>query len=590
MLSTILTAEGPTVLPTLAEAYVLVSWWKAIILALPFIGWGWFVSSIMDKHAARFVLPRETWNTVHLLVGLAGVVVAFGLPLVLPLAGLASFFTTFGVVVVLLAADLGVFIQLHNRDEKVPEDHRLTLDFSKFEEAKARRAAEKGRGEVSMTIRRADKSILEAPDKETPEYELRLAAEEMLGKVFAARGSQLDLEPIGGQGEETIYGAVTLVDGVRQTVEKMRLQNAIRVIDFWKLAAGLDVADRRRRQKADFRVDPGAGEREIRLTTQGTRGGPVLSMVFDADAAAVRPFESLGLSEQQQEVVQGWTLEGGGLVLLGTPPDNGLTTLMNATLALHDAYTNVVQTVEIDPQGVIEGVRQTIWDPMAEGPDHGTTVRSILRRDPDVLSVAEVVNQDSAREIVGGDLERSRVYVGVRADNALAAIRGFGKASGDAARLSKVLKGVVVGRLARRLCENCRVPYQPTPDLLKKLGLPADRVKRLFKKSGQVIPKGKNTPETCPVCDGTGYIGQVGIYEAFPIRDEMRPLIEDGNWDGLRAEFRKIRELPAFQGAAIRLVVQGVTSVEEVARITAPPKKPGGGAAPAKTKPRPQPA
>src|SRR5690606_40605032 len=68
------------------------------------------------------------------------------------------------------------------------------------------------------------------------------------------------------------------------------------------------------------------------------------------------------------------------------------------------------------------------------------------------------------------------------------------------------LHGAVAQKLLRKLCTNCRVPYQPTPEMLKKLGLPEGKVKQLFKKSGQVMIK--NKPEICPACRGTGYFGQ----------------------------------------------------------------------------------
>jgi type II secretory ATPase GspE/PulE/Tfp pilus assembly ATPase PilB-like protein len=187
-------------------------------------------------------------------------------------------------------------------------------------------------------------------------------------------------------------------------------------------------------------------------------------------------------------------------------------------------------------------VRQGEFNPLADGPSHANTVRSVLRRDPDVVAVAELVTPETAVEIVNADIERSRVYVGLRADNALLAVRQFHKAAGGSDKVAKTLKGVVAGKLARKLCENCRVAYQPAPDLLRKLGLPADRVKQLFKKSGQVIPQNKNQPETCPVCRGTGYLGRVGIYEAYPITPEAQAAIEKQNWDGLRTEFRKHKD------------------------------------------------
>ena len=129
--------------------------------------------------------------------------------------------------------------------------------------------------------------------------------------------------------------------------------------------------------------------------------------------------------------------------------------------------------------------------------------------------------------------------------------------------------GLVVGRLLRVLCGNCKVPYQPSADMLKKLGLPKDKVGELYKKGGQVLVR--NKPEVCDVCAGVGYQGQTGCYGVYPIEDEERAIIVEGNWNALRSALRK-RGLPSIQQAALRKAVMGVTSIEEVTRITTPRK------------------
>jgi general secretion pathway protein E len=138
---------------------------------------------------------------------------------------------------------------------------------------------------------------------------------------------------------------------------------------------------------------------------------------------------------------------------------------------------------------------------------------------------------------------------------------------GDPKLAAKGLRGVVACKLVRVLCGNCKVPYQPTPDMLKKLGLPQGKVGELFKKGGQVLVR--NKPEVCSVCGGVGYSGQTGCFGVFPIGNEEKALIVEGNWNGLRAMMRKTG-LPSVQQSALRKAVMGITSIEEVTRITAP--------------------
>jgi len=119
--------------------------------------------------------------------------------------------------------------------------------------------------------------------------------------------------------------------------------------------------------------------------------------------------------------------------------------------------------------------------------------------------------------------------------------------------------------------------------MLKKLGLPGT-TKQLFRKGGQVLVKDK--AQTCPVCSGNGFFGQIGVYEVHPIGDGERKLIAQNDITGLRAAFRQKKEL-SIQQAGIMHVVNGETSIEEVVRITGGGAGGGGGAAKpaAQTKP-----
>ncbi|MDI1290705.1 MAG: ATPase, T2SS/T4P/T4SS family, partial [bacterium] len=239
---------------------------------------------------------------------------------------------------------------------------------------------------------------------------------------------------------------------------------------------------------------------------------------------------------------------------------------MYSLVKMHDAYTKNVQTVELDVQDTMEGVRQNKWDPQADGPEFSTLVRSILRRDPDVVGIAELPDANTAKEIAKADYDRMRVYVSLPTENALKAVATWMKVVGEADVAVKNLKGVVAQRLVRKLCTNCRAPYQPSPDMLKKLGLPADKVKQLFKKGGQVLIK--NKPEVCPLCNGVGYSGQEGVFEVFAFQPSELAAIAAGDFNTLKTELRK-RGQPTIQQSAIKKAIDGVTSVEEVTRITA---------------------
>ncbi|HYD01626.1 MAG TPA: ATPase, T2SS/T4P/T4SS family [Phycisphaerales bacterium] len=568
-------SDGGAGVMTLADAYVLVSFWKPALLLATLCGWGWLVSNVYDKHAARFFLPREQWNIFHLCMGLLAVAVA----VMMPVWGELSFWIGWATMIVILVADLVTYAVVANKDERVPEAFRINASiFGKMGEKKDEKPKDdKKVVKVRLAIKGADGKAVPAPIAETPEAELRAASEEVYIRAVESRASQVEIGPMGQQ-----YGATMLVDGLPVKGSVWEPAAAVRIMDFWKSAAKLDLADRRKKLSGMIDVEQGQTKRKVKVTSQGVQGGMRVSMLFDPEGSVRRAADALGLLPEQYEELRKLTADTSGLVLVATPPDGGRTTLFYSVLSMHDAYTHTVQTVELEPQLTLEGAKHQAFDPSIEGSDFATLVRSMLRRDPNVLGVSDIPDAATAKNVAMADFARTRVYVAVRANSAMEALEGWTKAVGDSAQATRHLRGVVAGRLLRKLCINCRVPYAASPAMLKTLGVPEGKQVQLFKKGGQVLIK--NKPEVCPVCSGGGYIGQDGVFEVFSFGDEERSLAAEGNIAGVKASMKK-RQLPSLQQAAIRKALEGSTSVEEVMRVTAPPgSQPTATSAPAPAK------
>jgi Tfp pilus assembly ATPase PilU len=574
---------------TLGDGAFLVSPWKPFLLLIPFFPWAWLVSRRLDKHAARFLLPRESWGLGHLIAGTLAVLVA----LIIPLKGDGAIFVGMGVMLVIFAADIAAFAIVTNKDDRVPEKHRINIAnlFSGGEVEKKAKGPQIKSGTSSLVMRASDKTVFAVPPADAPEYQLRIAAENVFTRALAARASQVDFTPGPKDG---IYMVSVLVDGVRAplaltdpTPNKdgtpppppgiMSAADAVRVMNVWRGAAKMDVADMRKKQTADAVVEKADKKTRVRVSSIGATQGMRTTLLIEPEAAVRRKPEALGLLEPQMAELKKIVEDSKGVVLLTAPLDNGRTTTFYSLVKMHDAYTRNVQTLEIDQQDVLDGVRQTVFEMKAEGAEFSTTARTILRRDPDVLAIAELPDAVTAKEVAKSEGERVRVYLSFRADSALQAIQIYVKQVGDPELASKNLSGVICQRVLRKLCGNCRVAYQPNADMLKKLALPADKIKQFFKKGGQVLIK--NKPEVCPACNGVGYVGLEGVFEIFSIGDAERALIKGGDLMALRAEWRK-RGLPTMQQAALRKVMDGSTSVEEMIRVTTE-EKPEAPAAPA---------
>ncbi len=567
---------------TLADGFVLMSIWKPLLILILFVPWAHVVSKVLDKQAARFFLNRNGWNLAHMVCGL----VALAAVLIPYTRSEASFWIGWAIMLVIFVGDVVVFGYVTNKDERIPEEHRLKLDFSSFKEKRVAKAAAKLQGKVELVLKAPDKSTLTAPTIDSPEFPVRVAAENIFIKAMAQRATQIDIAP---SGKEGVYAVSSMVDGVRTQPEPMAAAEASKIVDLWKSAAKMDLADRRKRQMADITVERGESRKKVRLTTIGGQGGMRLMMLIEPEAQVRRKPDDLGLLEPQMAELKKIVEDAKGVVLLGSPADGGRTTTLYTVVKMHDAYTKNVQTIEAEVQDALEGIRQNKFDPQADGADFSTLTRSIMRRDPDVVGLAELPDANTAKEVARIDQERTRTYISMKADTGMQALQTWMKAVGDLDAGSKCLHGVVVQRLMRKLCINCRVAYQPSPDMVKKLGLPPDKVKQLFKKGGQVLIK--NKPEVCPVCGGGGYIGQEGAYEVFPIGPAERAVLKAGDWNALKVEFRK-HGYPTIQQAALRKAIEGTTSVEEVLRITGDGSggTGGGGGGPAKPAPTPSPA
>jgi type II secretory ATPase GspE/PulE/Tfp pilus assembly ATPase PilB-like protein len=562
--------------PTLAAGLFLVSWWKAILFLPPFLAWAWVVSTIYDKDAAQWYLPRRRWNLIHGSLGALALVAAFLMPPFVP--GIGAFLVAWSVMVAILIADLAIYYVARNRDERVPDGRKWSLDPAKLlASAGATNKKKKSDAATSTMVFKGPGGVLQVPEKETPEYELRTFAESMVSRALDQRASRLDIAVI----SEQAYGATIVVDGVRSALEQMPKARGIQVIDLFKRAAGLDIEDRRKRQRGDMQIgQTGASTIPVSISTIGASAGQRLTLTIDPVKQVSLKLADLGLHPNQMEDAKKLVAEPGGVVLLSAPSGNGRTATLYAMLRAHDAYTSNVQTVELEPQAFLEGVRSNVFDP-AEGSEFSTTVRSILRRDPDVVGIADVPDAETAKVVAKGDSDRCRVYLSLKADDPLKAIQAFAQLVGDQKQAGNCLRGVIGQRLVRRLCHNCKVAVKPTPENLKKLGLPAD-TKQIHRKGGKVLIKDKE--QICPVCAGSGYLTQLGVFEVHPLGPEERKLIIANDLTALRALFRQNKQ-QSLQQAALQHVIAGDTSIEEVVRILS-----GDGAAkaaPAADKPAP---
>jgi type II secretory ATPase GspE/PulE/Tfp pilus assembly ATPase PilB-like protein len=258
----------------------------------------------------------------------------------------------------------------------------------------------------------------------------------------------------------------------------------------------------------------------------------------------------------------------GGVVLVAAAPGSGLTTSALALLARHDAFTNAVKALERTLVHRVEGVDHQTWS-AASGVEYRTQLQSIVRRSPDVVLVDDVSEPGTGKVIAAPTSSDVRFYACMPVEGVGPAVTEWFRAVGDVQMAATPLRGVVTCKLVRRLCMACRVPFQPSPEQAKRLGIAAGKPAELFRAGGKVQVKSK--VQDCPMCRGTGFSGQIGVYEIVLLDQEARNHLARGDLKSAYNAARLKHRAPGMQEAALLRVREGVTSLEEVARAFAPP-------------------
>ncbi|MFM7051133.1 MAG: ATPase, T2SS/T4P/T4SS family [Planctomycetota bacterium] len=545
-----------TLLPApaiLAEALILMSVAKPLLLIAAVIAFARFAAKL-EMDARFFNLPVLAWNAAYAGVIVVALVAAVFIPI---------FWIGWFIAVLLLGGTLFGYWKF--RDKRVPENAKFKLGGGKLSaaiEARKKASAEKA---ATVHFTRADKQREPVPQKEDPALAVYLAAESVLDAPFEARASRVDLASAQGG-----VAVSMLVDGVRVKRDALAPELGNAVIDMVKRLGGLDVKDRRRRQVGFFRMEGESGASNITVTSIGSSGGQNIRIDFDRDQRVVKAFDAIGLEPAQLESLRKYEDMGlrRGVILVSAPAGQGLTTLGYALISRHDAYTSNVKTLEREMLARVEGVDHAVFTPQPGAEDFATALTKIIRRDPDVVMCGDISEPGTAKAATLMGMQSPLVYVLVPADSMAAAVATWTQAVGDPKLAAKSLSAVVHERLVRTLCPNCKSPFTPAPEQAKKLGIPAGKQIELFRPSGKV--QVKNRIEDCPVCRGTAYFGQEGIFEVLALDDEGRRLIGENDFRSAYARAVREHKMIQLQEAALLKVRKGDTSLEEVQRVFAP--------------------
>lgn len=371
----------------------------------------------------------------------------------------------------------------------------------------------------------------------------------ILEQAVRERASDIHIEPF----EHQIRVRYRVDGSLREAITYDKSLLGV-IIARLKIMSGMDISEKRKPQDGRLTIVVDKREYDVRVSDLPTVYGEKIVMRLAFKEGFRRQKSELGMAKVDLERFDAILKNPHGIILVTGPTGSGKsTTLYTALSSLNSEEVNII-TVEDPVEANIDGVNQVQVNNKANL-TFASALRSILRQDPDIIMIGEIRDGETAeiavRASITGHLVVSTLHTNSTASS-VARLRDMGV---ESYMISDSLVGVIAQRLVRRLCE-CKKEKVATELEKRELGVPLEQELRLYEPGG------------CKLCNFTGYLGRIGIYEVMTITPEIKKLISKG------ADADEIRSA-AVQGgmhtlkmAATSYVLDGITSIAEMIKAT----------------------
>src|SRR5438105_2714348 len=377
----------------------------------------------------------------------------------------------------------------------------------------------------------------------------------LLFRAAKERASDIHIEP-----QEKDICVRFRVDGVLQEVIRppKRFQNSI--ISRVKIMGALNIAEKRLPQDGRIRVKLAGRDIDIRLSTTPTVYGERIVMRLLDKSSVLLDLTDIGLDTDQLKIIDGLIHKSHGIILVTGPTGSGKTTTLYAALSRINRPDLNIMTIEDPVEYQLQGISKTPVNPKIDL-TFANGLRSFLRQDPDVIMVGEIRDLETAEIAIQASLTGHLVFSTVHTNDAAGAVTRLVDMGVEPFLVASSLMGILAQRLVRVVCKECRVPYFPTPEELKEIGLTPDDVRET---SGGMLYK----PGACEQCNNTGYRGRSGIYEMMLMDDELRQLTLKNVDSGTIKRQAVSKGMRTLMDDGAQKVMRGITSVAEVLSVT----------------------
>ena len=347
------------------------------------------------------------------------------------------------------------------------------------------------------------------------------------------------------------------VDGVLHEVMHSPKNIQGGLISRMKVMADLNIAEKRIPQDGRMSMRVGAKTLDLRLATLPTVFGEKIVIRILDNSNALLELSDLGFQEDAFKIYERSFRKPYGAILITGPTGSGKSTSLYATLNMVNSVDKHIVTIEDPVEYRLPGVNQIQVNPKA-GLTFASALRSILRADPDIILIGEIRDRETAMIAVESALTGHLVLSSLHTNDAPSAITRLTEMEVETFLVASAIDCVVAQRLARKLCDKCKQSYVPEHAELFEAGFDEAAIfelKELFR------------PEGCNYCSKTGYRGRIGLYEVMPMTEEIERLtVERASSEAIRVVALE-QGMHALRSDGLRKAVEGVTSIEEIARV-----------------------
>ncbi|MFM1897606.1 MAG: hypothetical protein RLZZ385_2680 [Pseudomonadota bacterium] len=375
----------------------------------------------------------------------------------------------------------------------------------------------------------------------------------LLQYAFEQRASDIHIEPRREKGNIRFR-----IDGVLYTVYSLPMQVMSAVTSRLKILGRMNVAEKRKPQDGRIKTkSPNGNEVELRLSTLPTAFGEKLVMrIFDPEVL-LKPFEALGLMNEDLLRWRDIISNNHGIVIITGPTGSGKTTTLYSTLKTLATEEVNVCTIE-DPIEMVEGAFNQMQVQENIGLDFADGVRALLRQDPDIIMIGEVRDLSTAEMAIQAALTGHLVFTTLHTNDAPSAITRLLELGVPPYLIKATVIGVVAQRLVRVLCPYCKKPAAINEEAWDLLITPW-KVK---------MPMRAAEAQGCLECRETGFKGREGIYEVMPFTESLHAFVDDkGSLSALRQQAYK-EGMHSLRLSGALKVAAGQTTITEVLRVT----------------------